>query len=304
MDSITVIVSAYTEKRIEDVKKCLESIEKQSRKPEEVLLILDPIKELKEFYEKNLKNLNLNLKILISDSFGLSNARNMGIKQSRGNIIVFIDDDAFAEKDWLKNILKNFSEKDIWIVGGKTVPVFEEKRPKWFPEELDWIVGCTYKGMPDYKTEIRNPIGANMAFRREVFEKVGFFETFVGRFGKKLLGSEETELCLRLKNKYPEVKIIYDPAAIVYHKVPKERTRIGYVLKRAYYEGISKAILSNKFKLKDEKNYLKFLFKSLGRYLIHFELSKCFTIILVILATITGFLVQKIKSKLQGILEE
>ncbi|MEM2087032.1 MAG: glycosyltransferase family 2 protein [Archaeoglobaceae archaeon] len=293
----SVIISTYTTQRLKEIIQCLGSLQNQSTPPEEVLIVLDPFRDLIEFYLDRLREFQV--KIVISEDFGLSNARNTGIRTSKGDIIVFIDDDIYVKEDWLEKILENFKDNRVWIVGGKIIPEFETSRPRWFPEELDWIVGCTYKGMPDYKTEIRNPIGANMAFRREVFEKVGFFETLVGRFGKKLLGSEETELCLRVKNKYPEVKIIYAPAAIVYHKVPKERTRIGYVLKRAYYEGVSKAILSNKFKLKDEKNYLKFLFKSLGRYLVHFELSKCFTIILVILATATGFLVQKITTKLQ-----
>lgn len=299
MSSITVVVSTYTKSRAKELKKCLESLEKQSQKPKEVLLVLDPIEELKDFYEKELKDLKLNLKILTSKAFGLSNARNTGIENSSGEIIAFIDDDAYADKDWLKNILKNFGEKDIWVVGGKLIPVFEEKRPFWFPEELDWIVGCTYKGMPDIRNEIRNPIGANMAFKREVFEKVGFFETSVGRFGKKLLGSEETELCLRLKNKYPNVKIIYDPEVIVYHKVPRERTRIGYVLKRAFFEGISKAILSTRFKIKDEKQYLSFLIKSAGYYLSSTQLSKFLTIVFVILSTMMGFFLQKTTSKVK-----
>ena len=82
---------------------------------------------------------------------------------------------------------------------GRIVPVFDRKRPRWLAEELDWIVGCTYKGMPETKAVVRNPIGANMAFRREVFDVAGKFRSEVGRYGKKLLGSEETELCMRLK---------------------------------------------------------------------------------------------------------
>jgi len=74
------------------------------------------------------------------------------------------------------------------------------------------LVGCTYKGMPEKRAEIRNPIGANMSFRREAFKEVGLFSSSVGRYGKKLLSGEETEFAMRLKNKL-DVKIIYDPAA-------------------------------------------------------------------------------------------
>lgn len=295
----SVVISTYTIQRFEDVARCLRSLQNQTVPPEEVLIILDPIQDLIKFYSDNLGEFHA--KIVISNEFGLSAARNTGIRASKGEIVIFIDDDAYAQENWLERILENFKDEKIWVVGGKIIPEFQKKRPNWFPEELDWILGCTYRGMPEVRTEIRNPIGANMAFRREVFEKVGFFETLVGRFGRKLLGSEETELCLRLKNRYPFAKIVYDPEAVVYHKVPQERTRIGYVLKRAYYEGVSKAILSSRFKIRDESYYLKFLIKRAVHYLFKLHLSKLFTIVLVISSTMTGFFAQKIISKIKSL---
>jgi GT2 family glycosyltransferase len=73
--------------------------------------------------------------------------------------------------------------------------------------------------------------------------------------GEKLLGSEETEFCLRLKKLKPDAKIVFDPSAVVYHRVPKNRCSLGYALKRAYYEGYSKAILS-RIRSRVEKEYL------------------------------------------------
>lgn len=298
----SVIVATYTTGRLEELRKCLKSLQKQTTLPDEVLLILDPFRELIDFYSNELNGEEV--KIVVSEGFGLSSARNTGIKASTCEVLVFIDDDAYAQENWLEKILENFRDEKVWVVGGKIIPEFEIKRPRWFPEELNWIIGCTYKGMPDNKTEIRNPIGANMAFRREVFEKVGFFETSVGRIGKKLLGSEETELCLRLKKECPNARIIYDPGAVVFHRIPKERMKISYVLRRAYYEGVSKAILSSRFKIKTEKSYLRFLLKSIGRYLVRLDTDKCFIIILVILSTTIGFLVQKVMMKIESLLRK
>jgi len=281
---VSVIVSTYTIERFPDVVRCLNSIENQTKTPHEILLVLDPVDSLIEFYKENVKK----ARIVVSESFGLSSARNKGIMESSGDIIAFIDDDAWAEKDWIERISRSFENEDIFGVGGKIIPVFDSKRPIWLAEELDWIVGCTYKGMKG--GEIRNPIGANMAFRREAFEIAGFFRTEVGRYGKKLLGSEETEFCLRLKKLKPDAKIVFDPTAVVYHRVPKSRCSLRYALKRAYYEGYSKAILSKEFDLGVEKEYLRALIKSFLSSSLKLRFSKSFGIAIVVLSVGTGFI--------------
>jgi len=279
-------VSTYTKERYSDVLRCLESLLYQSKKPEEVILVLDPVDDLIEFYSGVVPD---KVKIVVSSGFGLSNARNTGIENARGDVIAFIDDDAWADERWLENLLKNFEDENVWVAGGKIVPVFDEGRPKWLPEELDWIVGCTYKGMPEGRAEVRNPIGANMAFRREVFEVVGMFRTEIGRYGRKLLGSEEMELCLRLKKLKPEVKVAYDPSAVVYHRVPGSRTRLKYALRRAYYEGYSKAILGKEYRLSTEKRYLVFLLKSVAKKFTNLaELPEAFGIFLTIISVALG----------------
>jgi len=288
---VSVIVSTYSVERFSDVIRCLNSIEEQTLKPHEVLLVLDPVDSLVKFYRENVKN----ARIVVSDSFGLSAARNKGIMESSGEILAFIDDDAWAEKDWLEKIARNFRDERVFGVGGKIVPVFDSKRPRWLSEELDWIVGCTYKGMKE--GEIRNPIGANMAFRREAFEVAGYFRTEIGRYGKKLLGSEEAEFSLRLKKLKPDARIIFEPSAVVYHRVPRSRCKFIYALRRAYYEGFSKAILERDFELRGEKEYLKFLLRSLFFYILKGKFIRSFGIVFAISFTIAGYLFAKISGK-------
>lgn len=255
---VSIIVSTFTKERSNDVLRCINSILNQTIMPDEILLILDPVDELIEFYSDIVPK---DVKIVKSSDFGLSNARNTGIEYAKGDIIAFIDDDAWADRRWLENMLKNYENSRVWGVGGKIVPTFDKKRPKWLPEELDWIVGCTYKGMPENKVEVRNPIGANMSFRKEAFEVAGLFKTEVGRYGKKLLGSEETEFAMRLKRLRPDVKIMYDPSAIVFHRIPESRIKLRYAMKRAYYEGYSKAILAKEYPLSEEYSYFFYLIK-------------------------------------------
>ncbi len=255
---VSIIVSTFARERSNDVLRCISSILNQTIVPDEILLVLDPVDELIEFYSNIVPN---DVRIVKSRGFGLSNARNTGIECAKGDIIAFIDDDAWADRRWLENILRNYKDMRVWGVGGKIIPVFDGKRPRWLPEELDWIVGCTYKSMPESKAEVRNPIGANMSFRKEAFEVAGLFKTEVGRYGKKLLGGEETEFSMRLKRLKPDVKILYDPNAMVYHRVPESRMKLRYALKRAYYEGYSKAVLAREYPLSGEYSYLSYLIK-------------------------------------------
>lgn len=289
---VSVVISTYTKDRWKDVLKCIESLHDQTLKPYEILIVLDPIEDLMNFYRDKLPNY---VKIVESDGFGLSKARNKGILESKGDIIAFIDDDAWAGKYWLERMVKNYLDKDVYCVGGKIIPVFENSRPKWLPEELDWIVGCTYKGMPEVKSEIRNPIGANMSFRREAFEIAGLFREEVGRYGKKLLSGEEAEFAMRLKKILPNAKIIYDPSAVVYHRVPKSRTKLRYALKRAYYEGYSKAMLSEEYELKTERCYAIHLLKEIFKKIVNGKLLEVIGISLVIFVTLLGWLAGRFK---------
>jgi glycosyltransferase involved in cell wall biosynthesis len=259
---VSIIISTYTKKRLAHVIDCVESIKKQSFSDKEIILVLDPDEDLIEAYKTHVSS---EVKIVVSSGYGLSNARNAGIENGEGEIMVFIDDDALATRKWLENLVKNYEDADVAGVGGFIKPIWEKHRPKWFPEELYWLIGCSYEGLPKHKSVIRNPIGCNMSFRKGVFKKVGGFDSSIGRFGKKLLSGEEPELSLRIREKMPSSKIIYDPSAVVYHLIDDSRNSFKYLLKRSFYEGVSKALISSKQgtskALSTEDSYLTYLFR-------------------------------------------
>lgn len=288
---VSVVISTYTKDRCKDVLRCINSLLNQTVKPDEIILVLDPVEDLIKFYKEKVPN---EVRVVASSGFGLSNARNTGIMNASGDIIAFIDDDAWADRYWLERLTVNYRDRNVWGVGGKIVPVFDEERPKWLPEELDWIAGCTYKGMPETKSEVRNPIGANMSFRKEAFEIAGLFRTEVGRYGKKLLSGEEAEFAMRLKKLKPDVKIIYDPSAIVYHRVPKSRTKLRYAMRRAYYEGYSKAILAKEYPLSVEFGYLSFIFRSILNKLLKLRFSEVAGLVVTVVCVIAGNIVGKL----------
>ena len=272
--------------------------------PKEIILVLDPDEALLEFYKSCTPN---DVKIVVSEGYGLSYARNAGIRSAKGEIIAFIDDDAVADERWLENLIKNYNDPQVVGVGGLIIPIWQSNRPVWFPEELDWVVGCSYKGMPECKSYVRNPIGCNMSFRKDVFEKVGYFKTDIGRLGKKPIAGEEAELSVRIMHKIPGAKIVYDPCAVVYHNVPKERTRLKYVMKRSFYEGFSKALISRhnldpNNLLSTEEHYLKYLFKTaipsrLKRFFMFSNFCGVMVISAIILSVFAGYFIGTLSLK-------
>lgn len=267
---ISFIVCTYSIENLGDTIKCIDSLINQDQDDDnidkEILLVMDKNEEL---YNMFLEYIPKSVKIIINQGTGLSGARNTGIKNAKGNIIVFIDDDAVADKDYINHLLKNYSDKNVAGVGGKILP----KDISNYPEELYWLGGFTYKGYPEDKREVRNVIGCNMSFRRDIFNSVGLFDPNFGRIGKRLVTCEETEFCIRVLNILTNSKIIYDPSIIVYHKVYRNRETTRYIINRAYYEGMAKANIAMLYKnenenkgdkdkkvLSTENTYFKYLF--------------------------------------------
>jgi glycosyltransferase involved in cell wall biosynthesis len=174
---------------------------------------------------------------------GLSGARNSGVDAAAGEVVVFLDDDAHAHPDWLHHLLRPFEDPSVVGVGGTVTGEWEGGRPKWFPPEFDWVVGCSYRGGPNTRMPIRNPLGASMGVRRQAYESVGGCRTDLGRLGKVPLGCEETELSIRVAQEFPGSHFVHEPEAEVYHHVPAERARWRYFRSRTYAEGLSKAVV-------------------------------------------------------------
>jgi hypothetical protein len=120
-------------------------------------------------------------------------------------------------------------------------PTWAEGCPGWFPHEYLWTVGCSYTGLPESLSEVRNLMGAAMCLRREAFELSGGFSHNLGRRNSHLpLSCEETEFSLRTRRAVPSARFLYDPATAAAHLVPRSRLTLRYFLKRCYAEGISK----------------------------------------------------------------
>lgn len=239
--TVSTVICAYTEARWEDLERAVESVERQTASPLEVLVVTDHNPRLLARAGGELRGVKA---IANSEQRGLSGARNSGVAAARGSVVAFLDDDAVAAPDWLERLTSGYDDPRVMGVGGTIEPAWPSGRPAAFPSEFDWVVGCTYRGLPSATQPVRNLIGANMSMRREVFEFAGGFRSGMGRVGTLPAGCEETELCIRVKQRRPESVFLFEPRARVSHRVPPERATWAYFRSRCFAEGRSKAIVA------------------------------------------------------------
>jgi GT2 family glycosyltransferase len=239
--SVSVIVCAYSDARWDALLEAFQSVRRQTVKPAEVIVVIDHNASLFERSKLAFEGARV---VENGHSAGLSGARNTGVELARSSILAFLDDDACAAPDWLARLMAGYHSDNVIGVGGAIKPRWAVARPAWFPVEFDWVVGCTYRGLPEMESPVRNLIGANMSLRKDVFATVGGFSAQVGRIDNLPAGCEETELCIRARQHWPEAVLLYDPAAQVCHRVPAERAHWHYFVSRCFGEGRSKAVVT------------------------------------------------------------
>ncbi|WP_338675641.1 glycosyltransferase family 2 protein [Streptomyces sp. SCSIO 30461] len=245
--TFSVVICAYTEDRWEDILAAVASVREQSFSALETLVVVDHNPALLERLTKEFTDGDDGVRVLANAGpRGLSSGRNTGIAVSRGEFVAFLDDDAVADPDWLRHFAEAYADPRVMAVGGRTLPSWASgRRPDWFPEEFDWVVGCTYRGLPPGRVRVRNVLGGNASFRRTAFDASGGFATGIGRDGgRRPLGCEETELCIRLSRAVPHAVLLIDDRAVIHHKVPEGRERFRYFRTRTYAEGLSKALVA------------------------------------------------------------
>ena len=205
----------------------------------------------------------INYHYFVEKNQGLSPARNRGIAEANGEIIIFLDDDAVAEPDYLTKMFDFFESKpDAAACGGRIYPRFETKRPRWMSRFLVSLTSSIDLGNNVKIFSNRQfPVGANMAVRKQMFEKYGLFNPNLGRKGNSLDGAEEKDLFYRMMA--AGEKIYYVPDAIVYHYVPDKRLTFDFFKRQAIGIGKSEQIRA---KNNSSSDYFRSLFRELLKW--------------------------------------
>jgi cellulose synthase/poly-beta-1,6-N-acetylglucosamine synthase-like glycosyltransferase len=235
--AVSVVICAYTMQRWAQTKAAVASVLAQRPAPAQVLVVIDQNPELAVLASRELAGVTV---LSNGEAPGLSGARNTGLRAATQPITAFLDDDAAARPGWLAALIAPYDRAEVAATGGGIHPLWARSRPAWFAPEFDWVVGCSYVGLPDTCAAVRNPIGANMSFRTRAALESGGFSAEIGRVAALPRGCEETELAIRV-TAHLGAMVMYVPQAVVDHHVGPERERVTYFLRRCWHEGRSKA---------------------------------------------------------------
>lgn len=169
---------------------------------------------------------------LFEPQAGKSHALNAGIRDAWGDILAFMDDDVIVEPAWLQNLTAPLIEGEWAGVGGRVLPAQSFSPPRWLaldgPYSLGHILYAHFDLGADACELTEAPFGANMAFRKEMFEKYGDFRTDMGPAPGSEIRYEDVEFSHRLMGADEHLR--YEPSAIVYHAVPENRLQQAYFL--------------------------------------------------------------------------
>lgn len=245
MKKLSLIIATYN--RAQSLLRTLRSVVSQSAVPElwECIVVnnnsTDNTAEVFACFAA--ENQGFDLRMVTETKQGLSNARNAGITASKGEYVAIVDDDETLESSYIESYIEFFdSFPTAMAAGGAVRAEYESHRPRWMshytermianPIDLDVVVTLFPSS--------RVPAGGNMAFRREIFDRVGLFNPRLGRNGQSLIGGEENDLFARLRA--AGELLYFVPNAAIYHHIPDAKLTDEYFDRLSYNVGRSKAL--------------------------------------------------------------
>ncbi|HEY4114610.1 MAG TPA: glycosyltransferase family 2 protein [Rhizomicrobium sp.] len=240
--AVTAVICTYD--RYDLLTGAIDSLTRQTLPADQLeILVVDnsPDHAHSQKVSKNFAGIP-NLKWLMETRPGLSNARNVAIREARAPIVAFMDDDAAAEPTWLEWLLKAFQRfgDDAVAAGGRVKPIWAVDRPAWLHEKLlGYVSVVDWGGITRFAAPQEWVAGTNIAFRVEPLRKVGGFSVHLGRNrgGHALLSNDETEVVEKLTA--AGGRLLYVPEAIVNHLVPPERLTQAWFRRRVAWQAVS-----------------------------------------------------------------
>jgi len=187
------------------------------------------------------RNKGFNMKYVKENKEGLHNARHKGVAEASNDIILFLDDDIIASKNLLIEILRPYQDNPKAVcVGGKVLPKWEVTPPDWINYFPLYYLSLLDKG-GDLK-EIAVVHGCNFSIKKSILLELKGFnpDGFLSKDKQWLRGDGEIGLLKKII-KSRAGKIIYNPKAIAYHFIPKDKTTIKYYEERLFREGIERS---------------------------------------------------------------
>lgn len=223
----SVIVVTYNRESF--IKECIDSILSQDFERElEVIVIDNGSSDSTSEVIKNTQDPRVKF-IINKTRMSLSVCKNLGLHLSRGDIIAFTDDDCLVSKNWIQNIVDSLKRFDS--AGGTVLPLPGTKFPWWWNNSLNWLIGLNLE--PNKKFL---PLGSNIAFKKMVLDKLKENNQSQLAGINQYLPYREDNYRIQ-KTLAMGFSVGINKGMAVYHRIPKTRLNIAYLLKRSYDEG-------------------------------------------------------------------
>jgi glycosyltransferase involved in cell wall biosynthesis len=210
-------IAICTRDRTDDLKRCLDSLMRLREDGQEILVIDNcPATEATRQLVQNYAS----VRYVRENQPGLNNARNRAIHEARNEIVAFIDDDAVADPNWSRELVRNFNNPMVACVTGLTMPIeLETEAQEWFERHCPFNRGFRRK---TFKGDSHNPMatgqigaGVNMALRRRSMLEIGLFDPALDAGTPTQSGGDHEIFSRLLISGY---SITYDPAALSWHR--------------------------------------------------------------------------------------
>lgn len=239
---LTVIICTYN--RAKYIGNLLESVAKNDieKSAYEIVLVdnncTDNTREICEAFAE--AHQDVNFRYVVEPEQGLSAARNKGIKEAKGDILVYVDDDALVDPPYLRTYAEWFAaHPQTMACGGPIEPLYETEEPSWMSPYTKALL-TAWMNYGDKVSEYprgRYPGGGNAAYRKVVFEQVGLFNTALGRKGGNLMGSEEKDIFDKMHAL--NMQVLYLPTPVLHHIIPQTKLEPDYFNRLTTQIGIS-----------------------------------------------------------------
>ena len=267
---VSIVVSTYNRSRL--LKHCLSSLINQNanNKLFEIIVVdnnsIDNTKDIIVDFINDFPQFKISY--VKETKQGLSYARNAGCINASGEYLAYIDDDAAASKNWIKNITRTIDKVKPDILGGPIYPYYLSKKPLWFKDAYE----IRSQGNKErFLKEGENLSGSNFIIRKYILKKLGMFNTNLGMRGNRLRYGEEIQIMLEARKKIGNVQIYYNPEIEVKHLVKKSNLVLLNRLKNKFLSGIQNIDIYGKKRLSKFRFFVNIniaLFK--GAFLIFF----------------------------------
>jgi GT2 family glycosyltransferase len=273
--SVSILIATHN--RDELLAQTLESLAKvriPSRLPMDLIVVANGCTDSTiSVCQSAFPKLPMESRFVEEPALGLSIARNRAVTESRGEVCAFLDDDVCVVPDWAEGMVEVYDAYPADIVGGPVSLWWGAvERPDWFDPQLDSHLG--YLNWGDQVIEMFHPkkriVGANFSFNRAVFDKIGPFRTDLGRVGRGMMATEETEFCDRALRQ--GARMFYAPRMALKHWVAPQRATLDFLVKAA------RGSTAGRMRAKDPFGVRQFSWSFFGNayLMVRYELARWF----------------------------